>query len=210
MRMVMNNELGIMASYTLEASMSGYGGYHFSCNDLLRMGEQYCLSLLEYHKKLHDDLEEPNEDLLPLRLQRAITDPQIPIEVLCDSDGSDSNPSESNLSENEVLMLLTKGYLEPSIKGKTKKNRRKAKKALPHKAAADHTGYSIIGIGNRNIGDVKGKVTTDTCSRPVATRKTKIKDVTRRIAPSLVGSMQQSKGQPSVRMITFPIESMQG
>ena len=47
-RIVMYEELGIICSYTLESSFSGLDGYHFSTKDLLDMGRDFCLSLVEF------------------------------------------------------------------------------------------------------------------------------------------------------------------
>ncbi|GMH94830.1 hypothetical protein TL16_g13013, partial [Triparma laevis f. inornata] len=48
MRVVMYDEFDIACSYTLEASFSGLNGYHFCMNDLRKMGEDFCDSLVAF------------------------------------------------------------------------------------------------------------------------------------------------------------------
>ena len=48
MRVVMYDEFDIACSYTLEASFSGLNGYHFCMNDLRKMGEDFCESLVAF------------------------------------------------------------------------------------------------------------------------------------------------------------------
>ena len=57
MRVVMNKEFGIESSYTLESSLSGYKGFHFSISDLLSMGEDLCHALHDLHLLLKQKSE---------------------------------------------------------------------------------------------------------------------------------------------------------
>ena len=137
MRMVMYHEFGVHCTYTMEASLSGANGYHFSCKDLERMGHEYCLSLLEFsmiesphpekpicHSSLNANSASGYFEDFATAAERGLTvGPEM---QWADSGGSDSCPSEDNLSEKEILTLLRSCLGEARTKkGKKTTERRK-------------------------------------------------------------------------------------
>ncbi len=134
MRIVMNREFGITCSYTLEASLSGYRGHHFSTADLQAIGKDYCLSLLRFYNIQFGQTIGTKilQAASPTKARYEQSEPSYPIIPSTDEDsgGSDSNPSEDNLSETEALNLLSNDNIErpPRRKKKVKRRRRKVKK----------------------------------------------------------------------------------
>lgn len=130
----MNKEIGIQSSYTLEASLSGCRGFHFSLSDLHSMGTDFCRCLLKIHM-----FHIPRNDIIGPNLEFLDLDPLTNNTQLYqfqndyDSVGSDSNPSEENLSEKEALQLLSKNQqvkqqviiIKKSTKKKKKSNIKK-------------------------------------------------------------------------------------
>jgi len=49
MRIVMFDHHGIINAYTLETSLAGVNGRHFSCHDLQYIGENFCRTLVAFH-----------------------------------------------------------------------------------------------------------------------------------------------------------------
>lgn len=139
MRIVMNREFGIVCSYTLEASLSGYQGFHFSSKDLQTIGSDYCLALLRFYnvqygaisKEISSPIKYSNQE------EEAIESSDIIITVDEDSGGSDSNPSEDNLSESEALNLLSNSDIQKPNRKKKIKKRRKSKKKLKGMNSSD-------------------------------------------------------------------------
>lgn len=137
MRVVMHQEFGIKSSYTLEASLSGYNGFHFSLSDLQMMGRDFCLSLLQMYRnrtmqvKCNIDMHfitskhftDYNERTFKKTGSMAnnMLEERINLSTEDDSGGSDSNPSEDNISESEALQLLS--HVHPSTKRKKKKKK---------------------------------------------------------------------------------------
>lgn len=150
MRAVMYKEFGIESSYTLESSLSGYKGYHFSIRDLLTMGKDLCNALYDLHLILAQQQQTRNSEYCCIDTQifnfpneiSTVTTPSHHHNVkrtntrrnskhdFDDSGGSDSNPSEDNMSESEALQLLrSKTSNVPLKRKKKKKKSRKIKSA---------------------------------------------------------------------------------
>ena len=139
MRVVMNKEFDIESSYTLESSLSGYKGYHFSIHDLTQMGEDFCHALYDLHLLLKQKSESfVNTQTFDFSTNQTQNDRinSRRCTTICtnekshnsdDSGGSDSNPSEDNMSESEALQLLRSKTKIPSLKRKKKKKSRKVK-----------------------------------------------------------------------------------
>ena len=47
-RIVMWQQMGILNSFTMEATFAGYNNVHFNSNDLEDMGYHFCDTLLDY------------------------------------------------------------------------------------------------------------------------------------------------------------------
>ena len=137
MRIVMNKEFDIESSYTLESSLSGYKGYHFSIHDLTQMGEDFGHALYDLHLLLqqrNDSFVDTQTFDFSNRTQNDIMNSRRCTTICAneksnnsdDSGGSDSNPSEDNMSESEALKLLRSKTKIPSLKRKkkTKKSRK--------------------------------------------------------------------------------------
>jgi len=113
MRVIMYHEFGIERSYTLEASLSGSQGFHFSLSDLMTMGKMFCLTLLEMHQEF--DVHKNTNIMESKHSQACETSSRKDSRIATglnviqndDPNGSDSNPSEDNLSESEALQMLS-------------------------------------------------------------------------------------------------------
>ena len=160
----MNQELGIMCSYTLETSLSGCNGEHFSIRNLLNFGVDYCLSMLDFLKILNmkgEDLKLQTERLCP-KLMKTFTQPlrrMSNMDVLSEEEsvGSDSNPSEDNLSESEVLMLLA-GHLKSTkkVRGrKVLKKKKKVRRKFRNGAVVSNTRVETKRKTNRALGPLR-------------------------------------------------------
>lgn len=115
----MFNEFGVLCAYTCEASLSGADGRHFRTSDLTTMGREFCSSLVEFSKQLSSMQPEVNEENRVCYRSLTTSNSQenqskdedkmassVLSGELCDSAGSDSNPSEDNMDEKEALSLL--------------------------------------------------------------------------------------------------------
>ncbi len=135
MRIVMNKEFGIESSYTLEASLSGCRGYHFSISDLLRIGKDFCYALYDLQLLMMQRNEQTDAQMIKLSadcMQFHNADLDVaPRRYLRkhsnsssdDSGGSDSNPSEDNMSESDALQLLRSNSNFPLKRKKKKKKK---------------------------------------------------------------------------------------
>lgn len=134
MRVVMYQEFFIESSYTLEASLSGYKGFHFSLSDLQMMGRDFCLSLLQMHRNqtmqfhCNTDMQIINpkhlhsyNEICSKQFDSTKSFPKSNLSSEEDSAGSESNPSEDNISESEALELLS--HAHPLAKKKKKKKK---------------------------------------------------------------------------------------
>ncbi len=201
MRVVMNQEFLIQSSYTLEASLSGYKGFHFSIHDLQRMGKDFCLSLLKLHQHLtmqvkcnidsqlynnnsysennnntscscscscDNDLKKKSNNLKYVQISfcsscspygnnnsQSATGTTSATEDYY-SAGSESNPSEDNMSESEAIQLLAHSRHLLKKKKKKKSNKKsqstekktaKKKKTKTKKVACP---IKVVEIGNSN------------------------------------------------------------
>lgn len=149
----MNQELGIHSSYTLEASLSGSEGYHFSITDLQTMGRDFCLSLLQIDTnqlELGSDITEPLHTFFAETNLKKSSNDKRNLEEEDDSFGSESNPSEGNISESEALQLL-KTHVVPLRRKRRTKNKKKGINKLDKnsdKTARRLQSCSVIQIGN--------------------------------------------------------------
>lgn len=141
----MSQELGITCSYTLEASLSGYNGEHFSIRSLQTFGADYCLCMLDFLKVLNlkgDDVDLQAERRFPTLMNNCVQPRRRMSNVDMFSEGgsvgSDSNPSDDNLSESEVLMLLA-GHTKTIRGEKVTKKKKKVRRKLRNSAAASNT-----------------------------------------------------------------------
>ena len=196
MRVVMNRDLGISCSYTLEASLSGTNEHHFSLRNLLRIGLDFSMSLLQFYERYYSvhyhrsiNYKNMNCDLdCECGLKSSFEHP-INGKSRCDEDsaGSDSNPSDDNLSETEAIELLTcnlnyfgahNGRRQPTMMRK-KKIRNKTEKMKSKRRRRQRS--TLVNLGRPESGQ---------------TMKATIK------AGRRTGD---TKGWDSIPMITFPI-----
>ena len=140
MRMVMVKELGITCAYTLEASLSGHCGYHFNSLDLQIMGHHYLRSLLEFSRHIFFDgvtskilqcttshYKVPSVKIVKSQSQYCVLDLSEQQKRSDKDYGSDSNPSEDNLEEDDVRKLLASHQL--SDENRMKKQKRRIKRS---------------------------------------------------------------------------------
>jgi hypothetical protein len=215
MRVVMNQELGIQSSYTLEASLSGYKGFHFSLCDLQKMGRDYCLSLLQLHRSLtmqikcnldaqlfssadlpHEIENDKKRNKSKLR-SRCNTSSSLDekttsnLSVEEDSGGSDSNPSEDNISESEALKLLSRTHHLPRRKKKKKSRGTKKKSRKPTTVSKSSTKREMRSCTVVHIG-----------SSPLSEDKTHSRNISHRDLRKEVSIEKRS-----LSFVTFPLDS---
>jgi hypothetical protein len=169
MRVVMNRDLGVSCAYTLEASLSGTTAHHFSLRNLLRIGLDYSLSLLQFYERYYSanyhhginyktkNCESECESGLKASFGHPTQTSKVKSRYDEDSVGSDSNPSDDNLSETEAIKLLTSNYnflnVSPGQKQSTsmkKKKIRRSEKAKLKKRRRRHQ-CTIMNLGQPDI-----------------------------------------------------------
>lgn len=207
MRIVMNREFGIACSYTLEASLSGYKGFHFSSKDLQTIGSDYCLALLKFHnvqygtisKEISSPTRTPRIQHDPNQDKETIDNSDIIIAVDEDSGGSDSNPSEDNLSESEALNLLSNSDIQKPKRKKKIKKRRKSKNKKKLKSV--------------NSSDLRRLSAAKKCSNISLELNRRLSGITRLdqenqdiTVPSTPGSKDNPNQTKSLTMLTFPLD----
>jgi len=133
MRMVMYKEFGITNSYTLEASLSGgQDDCHFDCHDLQKIGHDYSKTLLHFFDIISGTVKDNivSKELMILNQYSVHSKICLSLSgnVSDESVGSDSNPSEDNLSEGEIVTLLSRHECVGRNDKKRKIEKRKVKK----------------------------------------------------------------------------------
>ena len=206
MRIVMNREFGIACSYTLEASLSGYKGFHFSSKDLQSIGRDYCLALLTFHNvqfsAISKEISSPTRiEHDPNRGDKETTIENSDIITAADEDsgGSDSNPSEDNLSESEALNLLSNSNIQKPKRKKKIKKRRKSKNKKKLKSV--------------NSSDLRRLSAAKKCSNISLELNRRLSGRTRpdqenqdSTVPSTPGSKDNPNQTKSLTMLTFPLD----
>jgi hypothetical protein len=91
MRIVMYEELGIVCSYTLEASFAGLNGQHFTEDDLKGMGTDFCTSLGDFADFL--ELENQHQTILSSKSPTAAKSNMVDLEASGDWNDESSQVS---------------------------------------------------------------------------------------------------------------------
>ena len=143
------------------------------------MGRDYCLSLLQLHRNLtmqvKCNLDEhffcaPNlphgcesdtkksEIHFPITNQTCSSFEKNNRSVVEDSGGSDSNPSEDNISESEALKLLSRTrLLQKRKKKKHRKTKSKSKKSNSQKVKRESRSCTVVEIGKSPFSEDTGR-----------------------------------------------------
>ena len=208
MRIVMHREFGIACSYTLEASLSGYKGFHFSSKDLQSIGSDYCLALLKFHNVQYGTISKEISSPTSTRIQHINQDKET-IETTSediltamdeDSGGSDSNPSEDNLSESEALNLLSNSDIQKPKRKKKIKKQRKSKNKKKLKSVNSSSDLRRLSA-TKKCSNISLELNRRLSGRTRLDQENQ--DIT---MPSTPGSKNDPNQTKSLTMLTFPLD----